>query len=497
MSVAVVEFRNVFQLDPKHRDARFTFAKLQMDEGNLNGALRNFLLLVEQHPDDAEALLELSEIAIRTNQWEDAERYGRRTAELLPDEPRVEYILLNLDYRLAVLDRDGPRRADIATRAEEIVTANPDVTLLSRLVFDFLIFEGRERDALIHIDRAIETAPLDLSLYRVRLAVLEELGETPEIENQLRQMVDRFPGVLEVRQTLFRWLMSQGDMDAAEQFLRDLANDETAEDRLGNQVSLIQFLRANRGADAAMAELDALIAAGQNPDLFNSLRGGIFFDQGEREEGIAILEGVIAGAEPSEQTRNIKISLAKMQIANGNLVAGRALVEETLSEDPSHVEAAKLKAEFLIDGDKASDAVVLLRTALQNAPEDPTIYSLMARAHERNGNRDLTGEMLARAVEVSNRAPAETIRLAKFLMSRDQEGPAQQALVEALRRARREMSLCLMSSDKSTSKPTSSLRQPRSNRRFGIPPTNAVLRLQTHFAFRSCNARTAAKILSR
>ena len=112
----------------------------------------------------------------------------------------------------------------------------------------------------------------------------------------------------------------------------------------------------------------------------------------------------------------------------------RALVEAVLAEDPTQVEALKIKADFLIDGDKADEAVAHLRRALDQEPTNASILTITARAHERNGNRELMGEALALAAEVSGNAPDESLRLAAFLASRDQLVPAEQALVESLRR---------------------------------------------------------------
>ena len=58
----------------------------------------------------------------------------------------------------------------------------------------------------------------------------------------------------------------------------------------------------------------------------------------------------------------------------------------------------------------------------------------MAMAHEREGARELAGERLALAVEVSDSAPPESIRYARFLMQDDRIGPAEAVSPTALRR---------------------------------------------------------------
>ena len=75
----------------------------------------------------------------------------------------------------------------------------------------------------------------------------------------------------------------------------------------------------------------------------------------------------------------------------------------------------------------------LLRTALDNSPDDTDALTLMAQAHLRNGDRDLAREFLALAVEASNSAPAESIRYADFLIADDRFLIAEEVLIRALR----------------------------------------------------------------
>ena len=59
--------------------------------------------------------------------------------------------------------------------------------------------------------------------------------------------------------------------------------------------------------------------------------------------------------------------------------------------------------------------------------------TLMAQAHERNGDRELMGEMLALAAEMSANAPDETLRYARFLMAEGDLEITERVLTHALR----------------------------------------------------------------
>lgn len=428
---ALVEFRNVFQLNENHRDARRSYARAVLEQGNEREAYRQYLRLVEQYPDELEGLRALSEMAILSLDWEEAERHGTAAVEMAPDDPRVQIIDVSLRYRTAVEADDPAQRREVAGTARDLVQSHPDSRILSRLLVDNALRDQELEEALALLGRAIALEPENRQFYTTRLTVLNDLGRTDEVEAQLRDMVDRFPEDDTVKSTLIRFLVSRQEIDKAEEFLRSVT-DPASEDT-DNYMTLIRFLTQLRGPEAALAELETAISVSPNPDLFRSVRAGIQFEQGQREEAIAAMEAVVAGAEPSTQTRTIKVTLAQMLLATGNEVGARRLVEEVLAEDRTQVEALKMRANWLIDADDADGAINALRAALDQNPNDAGALTLMARAHTRNGNRELALDMLSLAVEASNNAPEESIRYAQALLTEERYRAAEDSLVAALR----------------------------------------------------------------
>lgn len=177
-------------------------------------------------------------------------------------------------------------------------------------------------------------------------------------------------------------------------------------------------------------------SAGENSAIFRAARAGLEFDGGQHDTAIAEMEEVVGSSASSslEDRSRFKIALAKMYLATNNAVGARALVEEVLKDDPNEVNALKLKAGWLIEDDKPGDALVELNSALNQAPRDSEIMTLMARAHQRAGNTELIGELLSRAVEASGNAVAESLRYANHLSAGKQFLPAEDVLLAALRR---------------------------------------------------------------
>lgn len=429
---ALVEFRNVFKYNGFHKDARKTYADIQFKRGEVAEAYSQYLRLIEQYPDTVDVRQILAETAIARGDWAEAERHGKAAIALTPDAPGVQAIGAALDYRDALINRNTAAQAESVKKARAILQELPDNQTARRIVINDLVANPDPTAALPEVELALEVEPKSLELHVLKLRLLTKANDMPAVGAQLKTMVERFPDSQEVRAALISWYMNQKDFDGAEAYLRELAGEDTAAPE--GHVSVIQLLQSARGNDAAMAELDRLIAANTgnpNADLYGTLRASMRFAAGERDEAIATVEGILAKAEPSDGTRRIKATLAQMLLATGNQVGARARVEEILAEDASQTDALKMRAGFLINEDKPGEAIVDLRTALSQNPRDAGTLTLMAEAYERDGSLDLAGERLALAVEVSNKAPAESLRYARFLLRQDRATVAEAVLVDA------------------------------------------------------------------
>ena len=231
--------------------------------------------------------------------------------------------------------------------------------------------------------------------------------------------------------------MGQGDLDAAETLLRRFAG--AGGDRRAGNALVVRFLSETKGPQAAQAELERLVAAEDTPAddavFYRTMLAGLAFDTGAPDRAIADLQTMLDAAEPSEETRQAETVLARMLEDTGNSVGARALVEKVLEADASNVAALKLRAGWAIDDGRPVEALADLNTALSQAPQDPETMALMARAYERDGNVELTGERLALAAETARYDPTYAMPYARFLLAQGRTDAARSVLDEA-RRAR-------------------------------------------------------------
>lgn len=426
----MVELRNALQLDERHKEARRLFARTLYEQGDTGAAYGEYQRFTEFFPEDVEGRITLSELALEVGRWDDLERHLKPAREARPEDLRVRILDNALAFRAALEGGDRAAEARLTEAARALSAEAPENMTPRQVMINGLLRQGEMREGLAEIEAALDIAADNFELQRLRLAILNDLGQVDAVETHLLEMVRLFPDTPEPRQTLLQWYMSRKEADKAEAFLRRQA--ETGGD--SDNADLVRFLIQVRGPEVAGVELDRLIAQGDNPDYYRALRAGLDFDAGRRSEALAALETILATAEPSDQTRNIKVTLARLRWITGNPVGARELIEEVLAEDATQVEAMKLKAAWLTEDDKTDEATLLLRAALEQSPQDASIYTLMARTYERAGANDLVGEMLSRAVEVAANAPAESLRYARFLAGDGKDLPAEQILIDALRK---------------------------------------------------------------
>jgi predicted Zn-dependent protease len=434
---AILEFRNALQMMPEHLEARETLAGLLRAQGDLPRAVAHLRELVEYHPEHAEGHLQLAELFLELGQW-DRVRPRAQEAETLLGEapPRLRAVQVNLAYRDALFNGTEEERAAAIDEARALIADHPTMMNARRLVIDGHLRAEDYVSALTLIDAGIAVEPDRFELYQMRLGTLEELGRTDAITAQLEDMVDRFPEEEAVPRTLARWYVEQGDLDAAETFLR--ARAEAAPDDLERQTALASFLNDHRGYAAVTAELTRLVeAGGENATTFRAMRANLMFDEGEEDAAIADLVSLLDTL-PAAEARGtladeIRVDLARMRALTGDEPAARALITEVLDNDATQTSALKLRAAWQIEDDRVEDAIVNLRAALRESPRDPQIMTLLAAAHERAGDFDLQNEMLALAVEASRSAPEESLRYASKLISEERYAPAEDVLLDALR----------------------------------------------------------------
>lgn len=431
---ALVEFRNVFEHDGFHKEARQIYADTLYAEGQINEAYGQYLRLIEQYPDTLSARLTLAEIALARNDWREVTRHGPMTLTLDPENLRARAIGAAIAYHDALNAEDDDAAQSAAATAKAVLTELPENIPALRVVIDADSGGPLPQTALPLIERALAVDPTSFEFHTAKLRLLTKMQDDPAAIAQLEAMFARFPDNPDVRTTLVNWYLTQENYDAAETILRKLAGDP-AENAAG-YLTVVQFLRQAESDDAALAELDQLIAQTTDTppnDLYRAMAAMIAFEQNPEGPALADMQALTQTLPDSDQSRRIQMMHAQMLVNSGDINGARTIVRDVLTRDRSNVAALKMRAGWQIADDRPDAAIADLRAALSQSPRDPEIMLLMATAHQRTGFPELAGERLALAVEVSGAAAEPALRYARFLIADGRTQAAASLLNEARR----------------------------------------------------------------
>lgn len=181
---------------------------------NPRGAETAFLFVLEQRPDDVDALRGLASIAYDQGMWLHAERHLLRLTELLPHDGRPHWTLgiINRDmstwsvaeYHLReALARDLPGAAPLSARSD---------------LAHVLAEQKKYADALAETE-SIDPAERTAAIWQIRADCLRSLNRLTEAEREARRGVERFP---EHAELLAEWGLIQLDQMRTSEALRAL-----------------------------------------------------------------------------------------------------------------------------------------------------------------------------------------------------------------------------------------------------------------------------------
>ncbi|MEP6327166.1 tetratricopeptide repeat protein, partial [Sulfitobacter pontiacus] len=302
------------------------------------------------------------------------------------------------------------------------------------VVIGQLTSQEKFTEVLPYLETALEQNSDNYDLQTLKLRVLNRLERQAEVGAQLKLMVGVFPGNDDLKVALIRWFLVQQDQEGALAFLRDEAGALDAEP--AGHIQVVQFLNSTQGSEAGLAELENLITANKgsaNEAIYAAFRATMVFEAGQQQAAISELQNLLETVDGAEHTNDIKALLARMLDHTGKRAEATKLVDEVLAADSSNVDALKLQAGWAIAEDRINDAILSLRSALDQAPRDAAVMTMLASAHDRDGNKDLTGEYLSKAVEFSGAGSAESLRYARFLMGQGRTQGAETILADSYR----------------------------------------------------------------
>jgi len=422
---AALEFRNALDINGDFAPARLELAKIYLEQGQAQAALANLIRIVDTDPANSPAQLELARLLLLGGQFEQALSSSEIAVRGMPQNADALAVRGSAHFRMDnLVEAEADADAALAIALRQPTAGAVKAALRER--------EGKLDEALAIIDAFVNDGVDDIGLHLYKLRLHEELGQTAAVGAHLERMTEVFPENVEIWQALVRWYLREGQNDKAEAALRKLVALGAVGDAARS--ALLRFLMQNKGEDAVRAELEAQISEAANKLPIQLELARFDYQTGRIDEAKTLLRNVLGAVANDDGANSVRLELSRILLAEKDLSESKRLVDAVISTDAQNSDALAIRAGILAEWGQTEAAVLDLRAALNEAPEDPRLQVLAANVYERNGNPTLAGESHASAVQLSEYTPDIVMGYISFLERTGQGNAIETILTEALNR---------------------------------------------------------------
>lgn len=431
---ALGSFREAIRLNSENIDARRALAALQLQEENFDSAQSQYLAIRERLPNDTDANLSLTEIALARYDTVGAEAFlqGPKTTD--PASARTRAAIAALGFYKADIADDEAGRQRAIDDAKEVLREAPDNVTAHRIVIQSLMNGADPEAALPEIEAALMKRPRSLELNMMKLNILSKRFDGSAGTDQLKAMYHDFPDNSDVQTWLADWYLATGAPDETVAFLRDLAarhGDAPAEHQ-----RIAAYVVDHYTAPEAAAELERLrqaYPAGPASDIYTVREADVRFGSGDKEQAIKILRDLLA-RDPAPAAPMVPLTkLARMLYETGNVDEAIELADKAISLGAGNLPAQLLRAELYMHEKDYHGAVTLLLQVQFAAPGNSDVLMRFGRALEADGSPDLANDAFAKAVQASSNGVQESIAFAEFLLRHGDRMVAEKVVQVALK----------------------------------------------------------------
>ena len=408
---AKLEFQNALQLKKNMTKAIYSLGLIAEAKGDLKGTFGLMNEVVEQDPNNIDALVKTGQILLAAGKLDIA--LERSNKALAIDKKNVS--ALNLRSALQLKLNDSKSAVEYANQALALDPSNQDSYVL--LASERLLVKDNER-AIEFLDKALAKNEKNLAVQFIRIKVLENLSQSKEVDQAFQNVIKLFPDKTIVRKSYAQFLLKLDKKNEAEQQLR-LITKQVPND-LQAKLDVIRFVIAIKGADAGRAELESYVKKEpENYDLSFALVN-LYQLQNNTVLEDKLLQEIAAKAGNTVDGYKAQSFIAYKLIRAGKKSEASKILNTILAADKSYGQALTLRASLALEAKDYDAAIIDLRTVLRDSPEANGAALMLASAHESSGSPELAEEHYLRAFESSKFSSTYGIPYTQFLMRRKQ-----------------------------------------------------------------------------
>jgi len=373
LHLAIQEYEQITRLAPDDTDALLDLARLHRVNNDLPGAEATLKRLLEQDPGSEVALAALASIYSESGEYEKAVELLTAATAQAPSSR----LLATLAYAYEQAE-NYDNAIESYRRALQLDNKNFE---LRRRLAETLLQAGRAEEALVEYQALAEADPEDAEvLMRLAQIYRVHLKRIPEAREWLERAKQLDPDNLEIGFQESLLYESEGNFEGAITVLSTLVARMT-------RASGIYSAEEKNGRAVVLERL-----------------GTLYRENEKFDEAVQVFEMMLPLGE--DTARRGYAQMAETQRQARRFEAAEATMEQALTRFPQDRNFNVQKAMLLSEQGQLEAAVAIVDAELQEAPEDRSLFLVLAQIYERNKRYPLAEEALDNAEQLS-RDPRE------------------------------------------------------------------------------------------
>lgn len=422
LSRAYIQYQNVLKIDEEHVPTLIGLAEIAEQRQDFAAMFGFLQRVVRLDPTQTESHIKLGKLYMIGSDETAALEAAETALRLEPGNLGAQGLKAGVLLKVG----DSAGAVELARR---VLAQDPKNTeAVTVLVTDYAV-KGDNEAALAEIDKALAIDPQVSILQLLRIHLLTTLGRTDDVNSAYAGLIELFPEEPAYRRVYANNLIQRGDFAAAREQLEAVVAQQP--DNFDAKLNVVRVINAGESREAAEAKLLDYIAKEPSETRLKFALSDFYNGAGDKEKAMAVLEQMTTDADQDVAMR-AKNKIAGIKLTGGDREGAVALIDEILAADTQNTDALIKRAALQIEAKNYDEAIVNLRTALNNSPDSYEAMVLMSAAFEQQENFSFAQAELAKAYDVSKRASNVANQFSRFLIRRQNLQRAEEVLVESL-----------------------------------------------------------------
>ena len=371
------------ELAPKNDQNRIRLTRCYLAIGRFADASKQALKVLEQTPDNGDAIIALTEAARSKEDIQAAEQH----LEKYPKKDDVSFHLASANLFLSSGDLAAAEKA-----LRPALTVNPNSSAAHMALGDLYLLKKDQKQAGEEFKKAAELAPVR-SMERLKYAAfMSAAGDTAETRRISTEMTTQAPDYLPGWTLLAELAFKEGKYDEALSLLENV------------------FSREPQYIDGHRLESEVLLA------------------KGDTKKATEVLERL---DQTYPDTPLIKYELARAYLKKNNMNQAKVVLDQAISINPNYAEAILLLADINLRSGHGEAVIEPMTRLLKRSPELRPAALLLAAAYGSLDRFDDAAVITGEEAKLAPRDPQAQMALGLTLRQAKRNDEARQAFEKA------------------------------------------------------------------